>query len=79
MHISQGRPQSQSNTALLKTVTTVPDHSITTLEQEQAELYAPRCIIKKAAVTFTSNEAKEFSFKTKNEIDIFVTETLCSL
>ena len=34
-----------------------------------------RFIIEQAAVTFASNEAREFFFKTKNEIDIFLTET----
>ena len=64
-NISQERSQFHSNTAFLKTATTAPDYSITISEQEQAELYAPRCIIKQAALTFTSNEAREFYFKTK--------------
>ena len=55
--------QSQPNIALLKTVTIVPDHSITILEPEQVELFALQCIINQAAAISISSEAKELYFE----------------
>ena len=63
IHIKHSKNQFQSNTALLKTATIVPDHSTTISVQEQAELSALQCIINQAAATFTSSEAREFSSK----------------
>ena len=61
--ILQGKAQSQPVIALSKIVITALDHSIITLEQEPAELYALQCIIKLVAVISTSKEARELCFE----------------
>ena len=63
LHKGHWKNQFHSNTALLKTAIIVQGLSITTSEQEQAELFAPKCINKQAAAIFISNEVKEFFFK----------------
>ena len=54
---------SQLNIALSKTATIVPDHSISILEPDEAELYALQCIINQAAAISISSEVKELSFE----------------